>query len=279
MRFMQFARGWLSAGLLGLLLLPGCGGTTHEVTGLVLAVNGSGGEITVSHDPIPGFMDAMVMPFVAASAGDLKDVRPGDRIAFRLTVRGGQSTIGDVRILSAAPAEGSINTPALRSVPVGSALPPFTLTNQHGETISLESLRGKVVVAGFIYTRCPLPDYCPRVMTNLSALRDRFANRLGRDLVLLTVTFDPKYDTPQTLKEYGDRYGANVPGWHLLTGSADEIARVCAAFGVEYYPDEGMITHTLQAAVVDREGRLAAAAEGRAYSARQLGDLVERQFR
>jgi protein SCO1 len=276
---MHFARGWLTAGLLVILLLAGCGGTTHDVTGLVLAVDASRGDVTVSHDPIPGFMDAMVMPFAAAAAGDLKDVRPGDRIAFRLTVRGGRSTIGDVRILSAAAAEGSINTPALRSVPVGADVPPFTLTNQHGETISLESLRGKVVVAGFIYTRCPLPDYCPRVMTNLSALRDRFADRLGRDLVLLTVTFDPKYDTPEMLKEYGERYGANVPGWHLLTGSAEEIERVCAAFGVESYPDEGMITHTLQAAVVDREGRLAAAAEGRGYSARQLGDLVEQQFR
>lgn len=260
-------------------LLAGCGGTEHEVTGLVVKVDASRQQVTVSHDPVPGFMDAMVMPFIAADAAELKDVRPGDRVAFRLEVRGNRSTIHHVRILSAAPTEGSIDTPALQSVAIGSAVPPFTLIDQHGQTVTLEALRGKVVVAGFIYTRCPLPDYCPRVMTNLSVVRDRFSDRLGKDLVLLTITFDPKHDTPERLKTFAERYGANVPGWHLLTGRPEEIEKVCAAFGVEYYPDEGMITHTLQAAVVDREGRLAATAEGRDYSARQLGDLVEEHLR
>lgn len=267
----------LSVLLVGGLL--GCGGARHDVTGLVLKVDMSRGELTVSHDPIPGLMDAMVMPFAVRAAGELEDVRPGDRVAFRLTVRGGESRIDRVRILSAAPADASINTPALPSVPIGAAVPPFSLRDQRGNMVSLETLRGKVAVAGFIYTRCPLPDYCPRVMTNMAALRDRFAARLGTDLVLLTVTFDPKHDTPEKLAEYGDRYGANVTGWHLLTGSPEDIERVCAAFGVEYYPDEGMMTHTLQAAVIGRDGRLVATAEGRGYSARQLGDLVEQQLR
>lgn len=271
---MSFVRRCVPVLGLCLPLLLGCGGTRHEATGLVLKVDKTARQVTVSHDPIPGFMDAMVMPFTVAGGTDLEAVRPGDRIGFRLTVRGGRSRIDRVRILSAAPAGASIDTPALESVPIGAAVPSFTLQDQYGQPVSLETLRGKVVVAGFIYTRCPLPDYCPRVMTNLATLRDRFADRLGKDLVLLTVTFDPRHDTPGTLKEYGERYGANVPGWHLVTGSPDEVARVCAAFGVEYYPDEGMITHTLQAAIIGRDGRLAATAEGRGYSARQLGDLV-----
>jgi protein SCO1/2 len=276
---MHFARSCRGAVLLALFLLPGCRTTRHEATGLVLEIDAAARQVTVSHDPIPGFMDAMVMPFEAGAAEELKNVRPGDRIAFRLVVGRGRTTIHEVRILSAAPGDASINTPALRSVPIGTAVPPFTLIDQHGQAISLPSLRGKVVVAGFIYTRCPLPDYCPRVMTNLAAVRDRFASRLGKDLVMLTVTFDPTHDTPERLEEFGARYGANVPGWHLLTGSRAEIERVCAAFGVEFYPDEGMITHTLQAAIVDRDGRLAATAEGRGYSARQLGDLVAHHLR
>ena len=260
-------------------MLAGCSETRHEVTGLVLKVDVPARTLTVSHDPIPGFMDAMVMPFTVAGTDQLEGVRPGDRVAFRLTVRSDSSTIDRLHILSAAPAEASITTPALRSIDLGARVPAFTLIDQNAEPMSLERLRGKVAVFGFIYTRCPLPDYCPRVMTNFSVLRDRFAAQLGRDLVLLTVTFDPKHDTPEQLEEYGNRYGANVPGWHLLTGTSEEIERVCAAFGIEYYPDEGMITHSLQAAVVDREGRLVATAEGKDYSARQLGDLVAEQLK
>ena len=127
----------------------------------------------------------------------------------------------------------------------------------------------------FIYTRCPLPDYCPRVMTNMGALRERFGDRLGEDVVLLTITFDPQHDTAEKMKEYARRYGADIPGWRLLTGSRQDVARVCSLFGVEYWPEEGMITHTLRTAVIDRTGRLAATVEGKEHSSRQLAQLLE----
>ena len=260
-----------------LAILAAACNARHDATGLVLKVDPGGGVLTVSHDPIPGFMDAMVMPFAVARAEELKDVRPGDRVSFRLTVARDRSRIDKIRILSAAPADsGLILSPAKPTlVGLGEPVPDFTLTDQNGQATSLRSLRGQVVAVAFIYTRCPLPDYCPRVMMNQSALRDRFKERLGTDLTLLTVTFDPKYDTPGTLKQYAARYDADVRGWHLLTGAAAEIERVCSLFGVEFWPDEGLITHTLQAAVIDREGRLAATAEGKEFSPRQLGDLVD----
>jgi protein SCO1/2 len=259
-----------------LLMAAGCA-ERHEATGLVLKVDPAAATITVSHDAVPGFMDAMVMPFTTTEPEELTDVRPGDRIAFRITVRRQVTGIDRVRILSAAPSDsGLILSPARPVlVAVGEPLPDFTLTDQHGQAVSLHALRGKVVAVSFIYTRCPLPDYCPRVISNLSALRDRFGTRLGSELVLLTVTFDPKYDTPDILRAYAERYQANVAGWHFLTGSAGEIARVTAMFGVESWADEGLITHTLQTAVIDRDGRLAAAAEGKEFTPRQLGDLVE----
>jgi protein SCO1/2 len=222
-------------------------------------------------------MDAMVMPFAAERPWDLKDVRPGDRIHFRLTVRRNGSVIDRVGILSAAPA--SAGMPPVPDAPppvaIGEPVPDFTLTDQNGGALSLRSLRGQVIAVSFIYTRCPLPDYCPRVMTNMSALRDRFGERLGRDLVLLTITFDPQHDTPEKMKEYARRYGGDITGWHLLTGSREAIARVCSLFGVEYWPEEGMITHTLRTAIIDRDGRLAATVEGKEHSTRQLIDLVE----
>jgi protein SCO1/2 len=131
-----------------------------------------------------------------------------------------------------------------------------------------------VVAVAFIYTRCPLPDYCPRLMTNFRAVRARFERRMDRDLVLLTVTFDPQHDTSAVLGEDARRYGADSPGWHFLAGTKNEIARVCALFGVEFWPEEGLITHKPRTAVIDRDGRLATI-EGKDYSGVQLGDLVK----
>ena len=248
----------------------------HEVRGLVLQVNQASRTLTVSHEPVPGYMDAMAMPFTATRASDIADVRPGDRIQFRMHVGRSETTIDRVKILSAAAAnvEGTA-TSAEKPVAVGEAVPDIWLVNQDGARLALHSLRGRVVVVSFIYTRCPLPDYCPRVMTNLASLRDRFRPRLDTELVLLTVTFDPQHDTPEKLKEYAARYDADVPGWHFLTGTRDETTRAASLMGVEFYPEEGMITHSLQTAVIARDGRLAARAEGREFTTRQLADLVE----
>jgi protein SCO1/2 len=179
-------------------------------------------------------------------------------------------------IISAAPVDvGLQNTPAVPLlVPVGKAVPEFELIDQSGARVALSSLKGKVVAVNFIYTRCPLPDYCPRMVANFRAVRDRFPDRMGRDLVLLTVTFDPKYDTPETLARYAAAERAGGAGWHFLTGNSAQIERVCAAFGIQYWPEEGLITHTLETAVIDRDGRLAATVEGKEFSSRQLSDLV-----
>ncbi len=263
-----------------LLALAGCA-SSHSARGLVLSVDPQAREVTVSHEAIPGFMDAMVMPFVAQDPEEIAGVVPGDRIAFRIRTRDGQTVIDRVTLLSAARVDPGVlaSPPKPVLVPIGAAIPDFTLIDQHAREVSLSSLRGKVVAVTFIYTRCPLPDYRPRMMANLLELKKRFAERLGKDLVLLTVSFDPKYDTPEQLRTYAANYRADVPGWHFLTGSNEQIARVCEAFGVEYFPDEGLITHTLQTAVVDREGKLAATVEGKDYSPRQLVDLVELALR
>ena len=250
--------------------------TVYETRGLALRVDPGASTVTVSHEQIPGFMDAMVMPFRVRDPGALKGMRPGDVVEFRIHPKAGGTEIDRLRHLSSTGADSGLTmTPAKASlVRVGEAVPDFTLTDQHGASLSLSSLRGQVVAITFIYSRCPLPDYCPKMVTNLAAVRDRFRGRLGQDLTLLTITFDPKYDTPEVLRRFALRYGGNVPGWSFLTGSADAIASVCASFGIEYWPDQGLITHTLQTAVIDRQGRLRASVEGRGFSGRQIADLV-----
>jgi len=248
----------------------------YTTTGLVLRVDEPGRAVTISHDAFPGFMDPMAMPFDLIGPARAATPVPGDRVRLRLSVRSGRSRIDRLEIISAASADAGLQqTPAVPAlVRVGSPVPDFELIDQAGAAIALSALRGKVVAVTFIYTRCPLPDYCPRMVADFRAVRERFAARMDRDLVLLTISFDPKYDTPDILKSYAAGLGAGGPGWHFLTGDPVRIERACAAFGVQYWAEEGLITHSLQTAVIDRDGRLAATVEGRQFTARQLGDLV-----
>ena len=257
------------------VLAPGCA-TSYEARGLVLKVDPSASTVTVSHEAILGYMGAMVMPFKVKDREALQGVGPGDVIEFRLRPNRKGTEIDRLKHISASGADAGLTmTPSIEAlVKVGESVPDFTLTDQHGALVSLSSLRGRVVAITFIYSRCPLPDYCPRMVANLAEVKNRFRDRLGRDLTLLTVTFDPKYDTPEVLNNFARRYGGNVPGWHFLSGSPEAIAAVCASFGIEYWPDQGLITHTLQTAVIGRDGRLRASVEGRGFSGRQIADLV-----
>ena len=248
----------------------------HTTTGLVLRVDRPGATVTISHDAFPGYMDAMAMPFDLKGDARTAKVNPGDRVKFRLSVKGGRSWVDRVDVVSAARVDAGLETtpavPAL--VPVGTAMPDFELTDHTGKPVALSALKGKVVAVTFIYSRCPLPDYCPRMVENFKAIRDRFAARMERDLVFLTISFDPRYDTPEILAKYAASQRAGGPGWHFLTGDPAKIERVCNAFGIQYWAEEGLITHSLQTAVIDRDGRLAATVEGKDFTPAQLGDLV-----
>ena len=165
----------LAAALATALGVMGCA-TSHAARGLVLSVEPDSRRVTVSHEAIPGFMDAMVMPFTARTRDELAEVQPGDRIAFRIKTSGGETLIDRVQLLSAARVDpGALASPPKPVlVPIGAPVPDFTLVDQHAGEVSLSSLRGKVVAVTFIYTRCPLPDYCPRMMANLLELKSRF---------------------------------------------------------------------------------------------------------
>jgi len=221
-------------------------------------------------------MDAMAMPFDLKGQARAARLTPGDRVQFRLAVKSGRSWVDRVAVVSAAPVDAGLQqTPAAPIVvPVGSEVPDFELIDQSGAPVALSALKGKVVAVTFIYSRCPLPDYCPRMIENFRAIRQRFAAHMDQDLVLLTISFDPRYDTPQVLNRYAASQRAGGPGWHFLTGDPANIERVCNAFGIQYWAEEGLITHSLQTAVIDREGRLAATVEGKEFTPQQLGDLV-----
>jgi protein SCO1/2 len=254
-------------------------------TGLVLDVDMPERTITISHNAVTGYMEAMTMPFHVRDAKMLRGLKAGDNIAFTLVVDRKESWLEDLR---AVPFESAERDPALAGrlrlldsvtrksgrspLAAGELVPDFTLTDQQNRAVSLRQFRGKVVALNFVYTRCPLPDYCFRLSNNFGRLQKRF--RDSGDVVLLTVTFDPVHDQPDVLARYAAVWSADPEVWHFLTGSVQDVDRVCESFGVARWQDDGLFTHSLRTVVIDRDGVLAANVDGNRFSAQQLGDLV-----
>jgi len=258
----------------------------YAVKGMVISVDPAGKWFGVSHERIADFMDAMTMPFEVRRREDLQGVVPGAIVEFtlvvgektayatRIVVRHYQTVEQDPRTasrLSVMKRMAGLSTPP---VPLGARVPDFALIDQARRRVTHSSLVGKVVVVNFVYTRCALPQFCLRMANAFGALQKRFAQDLGRDLVLLTITFDPERDTPEALASYASRWQADGIGWRFLTGSPEDIRRVCALFGQEAFPDEGLMNHSLHTAVIGRTGLLVAKIEGNQFTPEQLGDLV-----
>lgn len=282
-------RAWLLIFSL-LWVAPGLAANTYAASGLVIRVDAAHLALDVSCQAIPGYMDAMVMTLPVRTTAELKGLKPGVIIDFKLDVgkdaayadqihirpfeSGAQEPMAarQLEILEAATAHRSSRTAPL--LHVGQVVPDFTLIDQNRQNVRFADLRGKVVAITFIYTRCPLPNFCFRMSNNFGALHRRFASQMGKDLVLLSVTFDPVHDQPEVLAQYAKTWTQDATGWHFLTGPPADVQKVYTEFGVASWQDEGLLTHSLHTVVIDRNGRLAANLAGNEYSAQQLGDLV-----
>lgn len=169
-----------------------------------------------------------------------------------------------------------LTAPADRPKPlsVGDRVPDFTLIDQQQQKVALSSLAGKAVAMTFSYVRCPNPAYCFRLASNLGQLQNAFKDRVGRELVLVTVVLDPQRDRGEALAEYARVWTTQPAAWHFLTGSLPDVQRVAGYFGVEFWKEEGMVLHTLNTVVIDRQGRLTASLEGTEFTRKQLIDVV-----
>lgn len=279
----------LLATLLITLAIPASlSGQEYSVTGMVLDVNRARLTFRASIDEIPGFMTAMAMPFEVRQRKDLDGLAPGASVAFTLVVKGNSSYAERIRVIRYQSTEQDplaasrlkLLTEVTSGTPrkvlaIGETVPDFKLIDQTRRPISLSELRGTVVAINFIYTSCALPNFCLRIANNFGVLQKRFTSRLGWELVLLTVTFDPVHDSPDVLAQYARRWDANAATWRFLTGPIADVRKVCHLFGVAFFPDEGLMNHSLHTAVIDRRGRLVAKVEGNQFTADQLGDLIQ----
>jgi len=235
---------------------------TFSVRGIVQEIKSDGKTAVIKHEIIPGYMDAMTMPFDVKAAHELANVRPGDEIEFRLVVTSDDSWIervkktGRTMALVASNAAPLVTTNA--SIPSRHPLMEYAFTNQLGQPVTLSSFRGQALAITFFFTRCPIPEYCPRLSKNFeeACAELKAMPNAPTNWHLLSVTIDPEFDTPAALRLYAKRYEHDPGHWSFLTGPKDRIVELARESGIAMQPDQGLLTHNFRTLIVDPGGKL-----------------------
>jgi protein SCO1/2 len=247
----------------------------YELKGKVASVDKRGRTVTIAHEAIEGYMDAMSMPFKLKDEWAYDEMAAGDRVQATLVVSGDRTWLEGIVFVRESPDPAAVASPKGSVEPrPGDEVPDFTLTNQDGKRIRVGQYRGRALVLTFIYTRCPLPDYCPlmtrRFSEIMAVLKDNPA--LAEKTHLLSVSVDPDYDKPAVLREYG-RAGAGLDTfahWEFASGRTDEVKKVATFFGMQYWQEGGQIIHSLRTAVIGPDGKLAALYRGSEWKAEEI---------
>lgn len=245
----------------------------YELAGKVVAVDTQRRQVTIAHEKIEGYMDAMTMPFSLKDEWVYTVIAAGDRVGAVLVVEGDRSWLEEVAITKESE-QADVATAGDQQGSSATAFAPFPavdfmLTDQDGQSFTLSSLQGKVVVLDFIFTRCPGP--CPLLSLKFAQVQKQLGERLGKEVVLVSITIDPRHDTPETLKVYAQRYQANLRGWKFLTGTTKDIMLTASAFGADYEAnEEGIVDHRLVTCIIDRKGTVVSEFTGTDYSVEDL---------
>lgn len=246
-------------------LTTGCGlnARRYELHGQVLALSAtSRPEITVKHKDIPGFMPAMTMAYKVRDARLLSGLAPGDLVTATLVLDGDEAYLSAIEKTGAAPLPPAGLTPHVMDLlEPGDRVPDDVLTDQDGKPVRLSGWRGQVVAVTFMYTRCPLPDFCPLMDRNFKVVQQKIeADAALRGHVhLLSVSFDPAHDTPSVLKAHASTLGADARVWTFATAPVPRIDAFASRFGVSVMRQSDQmqsVTHNLRTAVIDPDGRL-----------------------
>src|SRR5580765_4430484 len=257
--------------------------------GMVVAVDRKALSIVISCEAIPGYMDAMEMPFEVQDGSLFDGLHAGVTVRFTMIEDGSHIFAEGIQVVKKLNGEPepieaarlevlhrAINPSSVANVvDVGQRIPDFILNDQELRPIHFSEFKGKVVALTFGYSRCPNPNYCFRLSNNLAQLQRRFSGPKGNDLVLVTILIDPESDRPGVPGTYANAWKSDPARWRVLTGPVDLVRTVAALFGMNFWADESFWTHSFHTAVIDRDGRLVSNLEGNEFTSKQLGDVVE----
>jgi protein SCO1/2 len=239
-----------------------------EMRGQILAVR-SANEVLVKHDDIKGFMPAMTMPYQVRNPDLLRGKAAGDLVSGTIAVSDTDAWLTRLDKTGSAPLPEDLAAPAASAgiafLRTGDTPPDVTLTDTAGASVSLSNWRGSAVAVTFIYTRCPLPQYCPLMDRRFAEVQRAITGdaALNGRVHLLSVSFDPDVDTPTVLAAHANKLGADPALWHFATAPREVIDPFAAAFGVNVIREaDTTITHNLRTAVIDPQGRLLSVYDG-----------------
>ena len=234
----------------------------HELEGKVVSVDVEAGKVTLAHQEISGLMDAMTMPFNVPDRKLLPSIQEGDTLRAILVVRGNAHWLEEL-VVSRAGASGSLVDAMTPSGPeLGSAVPDIELVNQDGEAIRISDYRGKALLLTFIYTRCPLVEFCPRMNKHFAVVEQTLeVDPLYERTHLLSISFDPEFDTPELLKTFALQQPtvktATLSHWEFASGTHENLRAIGFYLGLTYREAEDQIVHNLRTAFVAPDGTLA----------------------
>lgn len=259
---------------------------TYEMRGQILGINRDKLEVLVKHDEIEGLMPAMTMPWKVRSANMLDTLGPGDLITSEIEVDNNQGVVTKITKIGTAkpdlPAPGGPTPPGVEYLMPGDEVPNQVLVDQDGRSRDFSTIRnGRALAVTFIYTKCPIPTFCPAMDRQFAEAQSLLKNKgLEQKAGLLSVSFDPKHDTPQVLKQHAAKLGADPRIWTFVTGERAAIDRFASSMlvtlvrGEAANPDE--IGHTLRTTVVGPDGRIVKSYSGADWTPAELVADLER---
>lgn len=276
----------LSVLLSGFLRSAGDGAdVVYAVRGTLTHLDPAANQATIAHEAIPGYMEAMTMEFDLRELAAWKNFHEGDVIDFQLTVRDQQAWIEAPKLVRPAAfplleAPSAAATPGDLALKPGDPMPDVTLLDQTGHAVRLRDFRGQAVALTFIYTRCPLPTYCPLMSRNFAtaqSLLDRMG--LAERCHFLSVSFDAAHDRPGVLADYAKTWAANPAHWTFAAADASALRPLGAGVGLEFREQDGQLVHNLRTVVIDRAGHLRKIFSGNRWTPQELAAEVQAALR
>ena len=258
----------------------------YPFIGRIVSLDKPNRSAVIDGDMVQGFMEAMEMTYKMKNAGEFNQLAAGDSISAELVVvdtidrdADPDSWLENIKVTGHSKPVAAKSTAQQHIPATGEEVPDFTFTNQNSRRISLNQYRGQVLFVTFIYTRCPFPDYCPRVGAQFAQLRERLAAdpALSTKTHLLCISFDPEHDTPKVLRDYGfsliHRHSpAMFDRWEFAVPRAADLAQIADYFALTYKSEGGLITHSLSTAVIGPDGKIINWYHGNDW---QVSDLVK----
>jgi Uncharacterized protein SCO1/SenC/PrrC, involved in biogenesis of respiratory and photosynthetic systems len=249
----------------------------YELRGQVLTVDKARRVLTIKHEDIKGFMPGMTMPFKVEDPGAIAERKPGELIRATLVIKDDAGYLKDIRSVGQAELTEPPPPPRVDILTPGEPVPDNALLDVDGRAHTFADWRGRLLAVTFIYTRCPVPDFCPlmdRRFAEVQRLAASDASLRGR-VRLFSITFDPEHDTPAVLAAHAKKVGADPEVWSFLTGDRAELEKFSARFGVTLVPDKTHpmeIVHNLRTAIIDERGRLIRILNGNEWTAENVID-------